>query len=41
LIENQADNRTDWVDEQLPQRKHSEDWKDVAYCDEFYLGIGP
>jgi hypothetical protein len=29
------------VDEQLSQRKHSEDWKDIAYCDEFHLGIGP
>jgi len=37
----QARARTDWTDEQLPIRPHSEDWEDVAFCDEFHFGIGP
>jgi hypothetical protein len=41
LTDNQATNRQDWADEQLPIRPHSCDWEDVAFCDEFHFGIGP
>lgn len=41
LTENQATTRIDWTDEQLLIRPHSEDWEDVAFCDEFHFGIGP
>ena len=41
LLGYQAENRLRWIDEQLPARPHSEDWKDVAFCDEFHFGIGP
>jgi hypothetical protein len=37
----QARARTDWIEEQLLQRPHSTDWKDVAFCAEFHFGIGP
>jgi hypothetical protein len=30
----------DWIDEELPKRPHSENWKDVAFCHEFNFGIG-
>ena len=41
LSRTQADNRLDFIDVQLPQRPHSKDWEDVAFCDEFHFGIGP
>jgi hypothetical protein len=41
LKKSQPNNRTDWVDEPLGIRPKSEDWKDVAFCDEFHLGLGP
>ena len=31
--------RLQWIDIQLPLRLHSENWKDCAFCDEFYFGI--
>jgi hypothetical protein len=41
LDKNQADNRYFWCDEVLEERPHSEDWKDVAFSDEYHLAIGP
>ena len=41
LKREQANKRLDFTDIQLPKRPHSEDWKDVAFCDEFRFGIGP
>lgn len=39
LTDAQATNRKKWIDIQLPQRPHSVNWKDCAYCDEFHFGI--
>ena len=41
LTKAQATARLDWINEQLPKRPHSENWKDIAFCDEFHFGIGP
>jgi hypothetical protein len=41
LTKEQADYRLDFCTEQLPNRPHSEHWKDVAFCDELHFGIGP
>ncbi|KAH6714690.1 hypothetical protein BKA61DRAFT_575408 [Leptodontidium sp. MPI-SDFR-AT-0119] len=35
----QATSRLNWVDIQLPLRPHSKNWLDIAFCDEFHLGI--
>lgn len=41
LPESQARARREHYTEQLQIRPHSENQKDVAFCDEFHLGIGP
>jgi hypothetical protein len=41
LTKEQVTGRLDWIDEQLPKRPHSVNWKDVAFCDEFHFGVGP
>jgi hypothetical protein len=41
LDQKQADGRYYWCEDQLKIRPHSKHWKDVYFCDEFYLGIGP
>lgn len=41
LTKAQATNRLDWIDVQLLDRPHSNNWKDVVFCDEFHFGIGP
>ena len=41
LDDKQTKNRLDWIDIQLPLRPYSKNWLDVAFCDEFHLGIGP
>ena len=41
LTEGPAKARRIFVNQELPKRPHSEDWKDIAFCDEFHLGIGP
>jgi hypothetical protein len=41
LTKAQAGRRIDWIDKELPKRPHSENWKDVAFCNKFYFGIGP
>ncbi|KAH7342929.1 hypothetical protein BKA65DRAFT_538110 [Rhexocercosporidium sp. MPI-PUGE-AT-0058] len=41
LNKNQATARREHADKMLSERLYPEDWKDVAFCDEFYLGIGP
>jgi hypothetical protein len=41
LTQKQADNRLDFKEEQLAVRPRSKNWKDVVFCDEFHLGIGP
>ena len=41
LLGYQAENRLEFIDEQLLARPHSKDWKDVVFCDEFHFGIGP
>ena len=37
----QARIRLDFADKQLALRPRSYKWKDVVFCDEFHLGIGP
>jgi hypothetical protein len=41
LIRDQANARLDWINEQLLKQPHSENWKDVAFCNKFHFGIGP
>lgn len=41
LTTSQAQAREDWSDKQLTIRPRSYLWKDVAFYDEFYFGIGP
>jgi len=41
LTRDQADNRLDWIDIELPKRPKSKHWKDIAYCNKFHFGIGP
>ena len=41
LTEAQAEGRRIFSHEQLKKRPKSENWKDVAFCDEFHFGIGP
>jgi hypothetical protein len=41
LTPKQAKARLNWINIQLSVRSHSDNWKDVAYYDEFHFGIGP
>ena len=41
LTKAQADNRKEFINNELPKRPHSENWKDTAVCDELHFGIGP
>jgi hypothetical protein len=41
LDQKQADGRYYCCEDQLKIRPHSKHWKDVYFCDEFHLGIGP
>ena len=41
MDEKQATARREHAIEQLALRPRSSNWKDVAFCDEFHLGIGP
>ena len=41
LDEQQARLRCEFAEKQLELRPRSYNWKDVAFCDEFHLGIGP
>jgi hypothetical protein len=40
LTENQAKNRRDWRDNLLEARPYSKDWNNIAFADEFHIGIG-
>ena len=40
LNEDQTKHRLDWKDHLLIARPHSTDWDDVAFADEFHVGIG-
>lgn len=39
LSRDQAKNRINWINLQLPLQPHSVNWKDCAFCDEFHFGI--
>ena len=39
LDDKQARSQLDWIDIQLPLRPYSKNWLDIAFCDEFHLGI--
>ncbi|KAH6704129.1 hypothetical protein BKA61DRAFT_577225 [Leptodontidium sp. MPI-SDFR-AT-0119] len=41
LTEKQAKARLEWEAIERTERPTNEDWKDVAFCDEFHLGIDP
>ncbi|KAF8849241.1 hypothetical protein BDZ45DRAFT_697722 [Acephala macrosclerotiorum] len=40
LPQKQADQRYDFAGDQLKERPHSVNWKDVYFCDEFHFGVG-
>jgi len=41
LSKKQAETRIIWRDKVLEDRPKDDDWKDVAFCDEFHIGLGP